>query len=619
MLRNSIAAWLCRALVVLGVLLPASGSEAQTAASLGTNPLSPPDISTPETTVQTFMTEVREAINAYELGNVDELRDRSSRAFRTMSIPYPSNDSDRIRSAEQAIALFEVLIRVDVPEPEADAVDADQPNFWTIPQTEITLERIESETGEFIGYRFTNDTVVRALEFLERIKHLPPFADYRGYRNYYETFKRRPGFDTPAFFVELINDLPAPAFAMIGGQPLWKWLTLICAAALAALLFLFSYRIANRLEHGNRSHASSAYWAKPLILLTVIGLVIFMEFIVVDIIRMTGPQRGAVVTTLWVIGYAAAIWLLFLSSSRVASLVIHFRDMGVHGLDSQLARLVAKVLAVIGSLFLIVHLAETLSIPVAPVLAGLGVGGLAVALAVRPTLENVVAGFVLFADKPVRVGEFCAFSDKLGTVENVGLRSVQVRGLDRTVITIPNAEFCQLQIINFSRRDSNLLHTTLGLRYETTPDQLRLVLTRLRELLIRHPRVSMDPARVRFIGYGDYALNIEVFAFIQTREWNEFLAIQEDINLRIKDIVEAAGTDFAFPSQTVYMERGHGLDPEAAAKAESQVERWREENRLPFPEHEEGFRFELSGTLDYPPEGSAGNKRRSPDSASSDS
>jgi MscS family membrane protein len=570
--------------------------------------------------VQTFMTEVREAINAYEVGDVDVLLERANRAYRTMNMPYPSTDVERIRRAEQAIALFEVLIRIDVPEPEASSSsNADQPSFWTIPQTEITLERIESETGEFIGYRFTADTVARALEFRERIKHLPPFAEYRAYRNYYETFLRRPGLDAPAFFIEFVHDLPAPAFTEVGGQPLWKWLTLIIATVLAVLLFFGSYRIANNLEQQSNSHSLSALWAKPLILLTVIGIVSLLQFIVVDILRMTGVQRGTVVTTLRIIGYAAAIWLLFLISSRVVNLVIHIRDMGVHGLDSQLARLIAKVLAVIGSLFLIIHLAETLGIPVAPVLAGLGVGGLAVALAVRPTLENIVAGFVLFADKPVRVGEFCAFSDKLGTVENVGLRSVQVRGLDRTVITIPNAEFCQLQIINFSRRDSNLMHTTLGLRYETTADQLRLVLTRLRELLIRHPKVSMDPARVRFLGYGDYALNIEVFAFIQTREWGEFLAIQEDINLRIKDIVAAAGTDFAFPSQTVYMERGHGLDPEAAAKAESQVERWREENRLPFPEHEEGFRFELSGTLDYPPEGSAGNKRHRPDTSSSDS
>jgi MscS family membrane protein len=306
------------------------------------------------------------------------------------------------------------------------------------------------------------------------------------------------------------------------------------------------------------------------------------------------------------------VWLIFLIARRAADAVIAVRDMGVQSLDTQLVILVSKVIAVLLSLYVLIHLADTLSIPVAPMIAGLGVGGLAVALAIRPTLENAVAGFVLFADKPVRVGEFCAFGDKLGTVEEIGLRSVQIRGLDRTVITVPNAEFSQMQITNFSRRDSNLFQTTLGLRYETSADQLRLVLVRLRELLIRHPMVAMDPARVRFAGYGDFSLNVEIFAFVHTRDWGEFLAVQEDLNLRIKDIVEGTGSGFAFPSQTLYMERGTGLDAQATEKAEKLVERWRDEDRMPFPDHETGYRFELANTLDYPPRGSAGNRNERP-------
>jgi MscS family membrane protein len=280
--------------------------------------------------------------------------------------------------------------------------------------------------------------------------------------------------------------------------------------------------------------------------------------------------------------------------------------MGVYALDAQLVRLVSKLVAVLLALYVLVDLAETLGVPVAPVLAGLGVGGLAVALAVRPTVENIFAGFVLFADAPVRVGEFCQFGDKMGTVEAIGLRSVQVRGLDRTVISVPNAEFCQLQLVNFTRRDSILLRTRLQLRYETTPDQLRLVLARLRELLIKHPRVSPDPARVRFVEYGASSLDLEIFAFVETRDFSEFLAIQEDLNLRIKDIVEASGSAFAFPSQTLYVEPSRGLDAELTKAAETEVERWRSENRLPFPDYDERTRRELSNTLDYPPEGSPG-------------
>jgi len=193
-------------------------------------------------------------------------------------------------------------------------------------------------------------------------------------------------------------------------------------------------------------------------------------------------------------------------------------------------------------------------------LAGLGVGGLAVELAVRPTLENVVGGFVLFADAPVRVGEFCRFGDKLGTIEAIGLRSVRVRGIDRTVITIPNADFSQLELVNFSRRDSILLQTTVQLVYETTPDQMRLVLSRLRDLLIEHPKISPEPARVRFIGYGESSLDVEIFAYVMTRDFNEFLEIQEDVNLHIKDIVEDSGSGFAFPSRTLYVTRPE--DPE---------------------------------------------------------
>jgi MscS family membrane protein len=101
--------------------------------------------------------------------------------------------------------------------------------------------------------------------------------------------------------------------------------------------------------------------------------------------------------------------------------------------------------------------------------------------------------------------------------------------------------------------------------------------------------------------------DIEIFAFVETRDFSEFLAIQEDLNLRIKEIVEASGTAFAFPSQTLYVERSHGLDADLARAAETEVERWRSEGRLPFPDYDDRARRELSNTLDYPPEGSAGH------------
>ncbi len=135
--------------------------------------------------------------------------------------------------------------------------------------------------------------------------------------------------------------------------------------------------------------------------------------------------------------------------------------------------------------------------PIVLLFAGLGVGGIAIALAAQKTIENLFGGITLYGDSPVRVGDFCRFGDKVGTVEEIGIRSTRVRTLDRTVVTIPNADFSNLQLENFAKRDRMRLFAMIGVRYETTPDQLRYILVEVRKLLYAHERVTADPARIR--------------------------------------------------------------------------------------------------------------------------
>jgi MscS family membrane protein len=151
-------------------------------------------------------------------------------------------------------------------------------------------------------------------------------------------------------------------------------------------------------------------------------------------------------------------------------------------------------------------------------------------------------------------------------------------------VSVPNAQFSQLELENLSRRKMILFRMTLGLRYETTSDQLRYVLAKLREMLLGHPKVSSEGLLVRFRQFGDYSLDIEVFAYIRTKDRLEYWAIREDLNLRIMDIVKDAGTGFAFPSQTAYLTDDSGLDAERSRKAEAQVEDWRVKGKLPFPD-----------------------------------
>ena len=253
-------------------------------------------------------------------------------------------------------------------------------------------------------------------------------------------------------------------------------------------------------------------------------------------------------------------------------------------------------------------IAHALSLPLTGVLAGFGIGGIAVALAAQPTLQNLLSGFTLYADRPISVGDFCRFGDNMGTVEHIGLRSTRLRTLDRTVISVPNSQFLDMELENFARRDRFFFNTVLQLRYETTAGQLRYVLVRLRELLIAHPKVLPEPLRVRFAGLGEHSLDIEIFSYVSAADINEFTAIREDILLRIMAAVAEAGTQFAFPSVVEYAARDVGPDPDLVRRAEATVESWRQQDNLPFPDFEWQTKAALSGSLDYPPDGSVLNR-----------
>lgn len=237
-------------------------------------------------------------------------------------------------------------------------------------------------------------------------------------------------------------------------------------------------------------------------------------------------------------------------------------------------------------------------------MAGLGVGGLGVALAIRPTVENLIGGLVLYMDRPVRIGDYCSFGSHTGIVESIGMRSTQIRALDRTLVSVPNATFADMEIVNWAQCDMMLIRTTVGLRYETDPDQLRYVLVKMREMFHAHPKIDRDTIRVRFVGYGASSLDVEIRVYALTQEWNNFYAIREDVLLRVNEIVKESGTGFAFPSQTVYMGRDDGLDKDRSEAALEKVKSWRRSGQLPFPKLSASRMEKLAGTLDYPPFGS---------------
>jgi len=183
------------------------------------------------------------------------------------------------------------------------------------------------------------------------------------------------------------------------------------------------------------------------------------------------------------------------------------------------------------------------------ILAGLGVGSIAIALAAQKTIENFFGGVSVISDRPVSMGDFCKVGDLMGTIEDIGLRSTRIRTLDRTMVSVPNGQFSSMTLENFEKRDKMLFHVTLNLRRDSTPDQVRMVLESIDRILAENSKVETGAFPVRFVGVGTYSLDIEIFVYVLTRNGDDFLRTQQDLLLKILDAVKDAGTALALPTQ----------------------------------------------------------------------
>jgi MscS family membrane protein len=183
------------------------------------------------------------------------------------------------------------------------------------------------------------------------------------------------------------------------------------------------------------------------------------------------------------------------------------------------------------------------------ILAGLGVGGLAIALAAQKTLENLFGGVSVISDRPVLVGDYCKFGNQAGTVEDIGLRSTRIRTVDRTLVSVPNSQFSTMTLENFAARDRFLFNPTLKLRGDATTGQIRRVMEGFDDLLRQHPKVDPGRLPVRFTSIGVYAFELQIFAYVDTLDQDEFNWIQTGLLISLLEIIEGAGTGIAVPVQ----------------------------------------------------------------------
>jgi len=195
-------------------------------------------------------------------------------------------------------------------------------------------------------------------------------------------------------------------------------------------------------------------------------------------------------------------------------------------------------------------------INVTALIASLGLGGLAFALAAKDTASNLFGSFALLADKSIRIGEWIKVGDTEGVVEAIGMRTTKIRSFQKSLITVPNQLVANTPIENFSRRGIRRIKMHVGLTYDTSKEQIVKIVEEIKYMLHSHEGISQkDTLLVNFESFGDSSLNIFIYTFTSTANWDKYLDIREDVHLKIMQIVEENGSSFAFPSQSIYVEK----------------------------------------------------------------
>jgi MscS family membrane protein len=392
------------------------------------------------------------------------------------------------------------------------------------------------------------------------------------------------------------------------GMPLWQWLGLLIAVPVAAaigwvlVIILAAPRRLCQKKKTRPDLYSYRHVSAPLLLLfAAIAHRVLASYLGLPLLPRIYYYRITAVAI--EIGF---FWLVLRAMGiTMQRLRAHALGVGRTGTGSLMV-LGERLLKVVVLAAAVLAILGTFGFDLTTVLAGLGIGGIAIAFAAQKTLENLFGGVSVLADEVIRVGDFCRFGDRVGTVEDISLRSTRVRTLDRSELSIPNGAVATMNVENFTRRDKIWFNPTLSVRYETSPDQLRYLLVEVRRMLYEHPKVETDSARIRLAGFDNNGLSLEIFSYVLTQDFTEFTAIREDLLLRIMEIVGKAGSGFAVSGSTVYLnrdsgrDRDSGLDKEKAAAAERQVQQWRNQRQLPFPDFAPADKSAFRGSITYP-------------------
>lgn len=514
-------------------------------------PLAPPDASSPAATLKTFRMHSQKAEDiswhaANEIRNSQRLTwspqiyveaskadAEMGRAARTLDMTGVLPAIYERRKIESVLLLNEILDRIELP--PADTIPSDGSlASWTIPGTEIRLVKI-TEGPRAGDYVFSTDTVSRLPEFYAKVRGMPSMtaADL----DYFQYYVHSPGgLIPPAWFHQIQKWVPIFGHVEIGQQAGWQWLATILMAVLLAFLVLVVSRLARIVKNVDTPSTSiiaafivpAAIWAAGRVYVKAITE-----------INITGTLFEILDLAAMMLSYIAGAWMVMAVAMRLAEYAhLWMKGQSQLSIDASLVRTLIRVVGFIGAVGILAQGLTDLGVPLMGVIAGLGIGGLAIALAAQPTIENLIGGVMLYLDRPVRVGDWCEFGEHRGVVEEIGLRSTRIRTRDKTLITVTNADFAKMKITNLSRGDRSIVRLKFNLPYDMPVEKIESLLHELRVFLAGHTVVDDTSASAHLSDLSNSVATVEVAAEIIVQPGQKTSAIREELLLGLARIAD---------------------------------------------------------------------------------
>jgi MscS family membrane protein len=254
--------------------------------------------------------------------------------------------------------------------------------------------------------------------------------------------------------------------------------------------------------------------------------------------------------------YVYSIFWIFLKVIDFIGLILNKRAEATENkMDDQLIPFIVEIAKIITYIFaLVIVMGNVFEVDITALAAGLGIGGIALAMASKESLENLLGSFTIFFDQPFTVGDTVTVGTVTGTVEKVGFRSTRIRTFDKSLVTVPNKKMIDAELDNLGMRPVRRVKFNIGLTYETAPEQIKAIVTDIQAMINQHPKTNQE-GRVRFQEFGSSSLDIMVMYFVDSPNWEDLIDVKEDVNYKIMEIVKKHNSDFAFPSTTVYLQK----------------------------------------------------------------